>query len=444
MAPSDLVSEIREARALTDSLFGLIKPEALFDRPIAERHRFIFYLGHLEAFDSNLVAPRAAPSSLDKLFAFGIDPTDGQLPDDKASDWPSEEQVRAYALRARDRVDSATRVPATLGAARGDLELLMNVMVEHRLMHAETLAYAMSRLPLDRKAPQPAERHTPASVPSHAAGPVEIPAGPATLGRRRDAAGFGWDNEYEEHQVDVPAFAIDRVNVTNAQYMQFVLAGGYKDKSVWSPEAWSWIDGHGIQHPAFWIRQDEKGEKAENGGKGEVWKYRAMFAHIPLPADWPVYVSHAEASAYAKWRGASLPTEPQWHRAACATRRGAEFAEPEYERRMRDGNVNMIRWDPEPVGARPATDSDHGVADLAGNGWEWTSTPFAPFAGFEPFPFYPGYSADFFPKEGPNGVHYVMKGASPRTAARLVRRSFRNWFQPLYPHVFATFRCVHP
>jgi formylglycine-generating enzyme required for sulfatase activity len=72
-----------------------------------------------------------------------------------------------------------------------------------------------------------------------------------------------------------------------------------------------------------------------------------------------------------------------------------------------------------------------------GNGWEWTSTLFAPFPGFQPFPFYPGYSANFF-----DGQHYVMKGRSARTAACMLRPSFRNWFQPHYPYVYAGFRCV--
>ena len=81
--------------------------------------------------------------------------------------------------------------------------------------------------------------------------------------------------------------------------------------------------------------------------------------------------------------------------------------------------------------------SAFGVADLVGNGWEWTSTEFAPFPGFQPFEFYPGYSANFF-----DGQHYVMKGGSPRTAACMLRRSFRNWFQPHYQYVYAGFRCV--
>ena len=100
-------------------------------------------------------------------------------------------------------------------------------------------------------------------------------------------------------------------------------------------------------------------------------------------------------------------------------------------------NFNFAHWDPKPVGSYPRGASAFGVHDLVGNGWEWTRTEFAPFPGFAPMSFYPGYSANFF-----DGKHYVMKGGSPRTASCMLRRSFRNWFQPNYPYVYATFRCV--
>ena len=164
-----------------------------------------------------------------------------------------------------------------------------------------------------------------------------------------------------------------------------------------------------------------------------------MFEEIPLPLDWPVYVSHDEASAYARWAGKELPSEAEWHRAACGTRAGVERSYPwgADAPASRHGNFDLHRWDPVAVGSYPEGTSDFGVADLVGNGWEWTRTPFAPFPGFEAFSFYPGYSANFF-----DGQHFVMKGGSPRTAACMLRRSFRNWFQPHYPYVYATFRCV--
>jgi len=164
-----------------------------------------------------------------------------------------------------------------------------------------------------------------------------------------------------------------------------------------------------------------------------------MFAELPLPETWPVYVSHAEASAYARWKERKLPSEAQFHRAAYGTPQGFEREypwggePPEVER----GNFDFRRWDPAPAAPHPAGRSAFGVADLVGNGWEWTSTRFGPFPGFEPFPFYPGYSANFF-----DGKHYVSKGGSARTAACMLRRSFRNWFQPHYPYVYTGFRTV--
>ena len=145
-----------------------------------------------------------------------------------------------------------------------------------------------------------------------------------------------------------------------------------------------------------------------------------MFHSEPLPPHGPVYVSHAEASAFARWKGRRLMTEPEFHRAA-------EGATP--------GHVDFAGYDPIPVGSHPQTASRWGVHDLIGNGWEWTSTVFAPFAGFTAMASYPEYSAEFF-----DGLHYVMKGASPATARELVRRSFRNWFRGNYPYVYAKFR----
>src|SRR6266849_5991733 len=104
-----LVARLQAARDRTEDLFAIVRPEALYDRPIPERHRIIFYLGHLEAFDWNLLMRPLGLSSfdsgLDKLFSFGIDPVNGELPTDKAGDWPSQEQVREYCARLRQALD---------------------------------------------------------------------------------------------------------------------------------------------------------------------------------------------------------------------------------------------------------------------------------------------------------------------------------------------------
>ncbi|MGA2725118.1 MAG: SUMF1/EgtB/PvdO family nonheme iron enzyme, partial [Bryobacteraceae bacterium] len=285
---------LSDARKETDKLFALVRPDWLYERPIAERHRLVFYLGHLEAFDWNLLRPHmrngeAFRASFDRLFAFGIDPVDGGLPSDSPSDWPSVAEIRGYNQRVRQRLDDAEHDT-----------LLLHMAVEHRLMHAETLAYMLHQLPLEGKDPEP-QAPLPLSEPIRRE-MIGIPAGCATLGLPRNAA-FGWDNEFDAHPVEVPAFAIDRYKVTNRDYLEFVEDGGYRDPSLWTVEGWQWKAERNITHPAFWRLASGK------------WRWRTMFDEIPLPLDWPVYVSHAEASAYAKRAGFRLPTESEWHRA---------------------------------------------------------------------------------------------------------------------------------
>ena len=401
-----LARSLIDARARTDTLFGLLRPDAFYERPIPERHRIIFYLGHLEAFDWNQIGQgalglKSLHASFDQLFAFGIDPPVGRMPDDKASDWPAVKEVISYNQRVRQTLDDVLdRAP----------EQSLHVAVEHRLMHAETFAYILHQAPQHHKLAPHTRPHLAGFASDHAM--IEIPAGPVTLGRpRHDGFGpdgsFGWDNEFDEHTVHVPAFAISKHKITNGEYLEFVRAGA--------------------KPPPFWTQ------------RGDQWCWRAMAGTIPLPLDWPVYVTYEQALAYAKWVGKTLPTEAQFHRAACGSPTGDERVypwgnEPPDERR---GNFDFRHWDPIPVTATPLGDSAFGVSQLVGNGWEWTTTPFQPFPGFQPFPFYPGYSAPFF-----DGEHFVLKGASPRTAARLLRRSFRNWFRPNYPYVYAGFRCV--
>lgn len=437
-ARQSISSRLADARTRTDELFEVVKPAALYARPIPERHRIIFYLGHVEAFDWNLLRDNLPQLSsfnkvFDKLFAFGIDPVDGGLPSDKPEDWPSRLQVDGYNHRVRQSIDAGLENLAPADwienghSSHFPVSTLLNVAIEHRLMHAETLAYMLHQLPLNQKI-------TPKFVPpepgfSFEPHMMKVPAGSVTLGLSRSDGGFGWDNEYESFSLDVPEFEIDAYKVTNGQFLQFMSEGGYENRGYWAEADWKWIKEHGITHPVFWQRS------------GDNWRYRAMFEEIALPMDWPVYVSHAEASAYARWAGKTLPSEAQWQRAAYGR-------PPQLERTAAGngralglsgaGNFDFLSWDPIPVNAQSGGRSAFGVSGMAGNGWEWTLTVFGPFPGFQQFPFYPGYSANFF-----DGQHYVMKGGSARTAACMMRPSFRNWFQPHYQYAYAGFRCIN-
>jgi len=381
----DLGTALNHARERTDELFALVRPGAIYDRPIAERHRIIFYLGHVEAFDWNLLracrpdVPSFLPE-FDRLFAFGIDPPPGQLPADQPRDWPAVAEVEQYNQRVRAAFDAVfDELPAEV----------CHVAIEHRLMHAETLAYILHNMAYEKKLAPPEADPPACSGEKLQPRMVDFAAGKVQLGLPA-AQGFGWDNEFQAHCADVPAFAIGKYKVTNGEYLEFVRQGAAA--------------------PFFWL---------DRGGE---WRYRGMFQDVPLPLDAPVYVTHDEAEAYARSRAMRLPSEAEFQRAASSAAISC--------------NADFRYWDPIPVDADESP-QNAGPEQMVGNGWEWTSTVFAPFPGFEPMPFYTNYSAPFF-----DGAHYVLKGASPRTAACMLRPSFRNWFRPAYPYIYATFRLV--
>jgi gamma-glutamyl hercynylcysteine S-oxide synthase len=417
----------RRNRARTRQIFDVIDPSAYYSRPIALRNPIVFYEGHLPAFSLLAFIRRGlgrdgVDDRLETLFERGIDPdsVDAAVPRSGASTvWPSRDEVLAFGAASDARVLDALAEPG--GLSRRAVEGLFTAL-EHEAMHQETLLYMWHRLPYGEKRKPAALRYELGlGVPAPAT--VTIPAGAATLGAGRAAVVFGWDNEFDAHAVQVPAFEVDVHNVTNAAFLEFVEAGGYGARELWSDAGWTWIQAEGVTHPAFWDPSTPMdGTSLGTGSSGSGYAWRGMFEALPLPMAWPVYVSHAEAEAFARWKGRRLMTEAEWHRAA-------EGARP--------GHSDCQTWEPVPTGARPGTESRWGVHDLMGNGWEWTSTIFEPFPGFTPMASYPEYSADFF-----DGEHYVMKGASPATAAELVRPSFRNWFRPNYPYVYAAFRTV--
>jgi ergothioneine biosynthesis protein EgtB len=427
----DFVAWYRRNRARTQQLFDLVTDDAYYDRPIPLRHPLVFYEGHLPAFSFNTLVKRALrqpgiDERLEQLFARGIDPS--TAPGEDVEAWPSREEVRAFADEADRRVIAALS-SADLdvdGDALLDRAEVVYAILEHEAMHQETLLYMWHRLPLEQKrSPSGYSARVEARVPNREV--MDVAPGIATLGIDRRSTPFGWDNERPAHSVEVPAFRIDRHDVTNAAFLEFVEAGGYEDARWWSSDDWQWLRRERMSHPLFWERLDG------------AWYWRGMFDRLSLPLSWPVYVSHAEASAYARWQGARLPTEGEFQRAAFGTSSHAQRTYPwgDAPPDTTHGVFDFTSWDPHPAGSHPEGRSAWGIDDLVGNGWEWTSTVFAPFPGFRPIPAYPEYSADFF-----DAAHMVMKGASPATARELLRPSFRNWFRPQYPYVYATFRCV--
>lgn len=410
---TQLLRRFRANRARSAKLFSIVAG-ALYDRPLHRRLPFIFYVGHLPAF--NILTLEAAygltplDTELEALFRRGIDPSDDAAADAmQPAGWPQLQAVERFAASADERVERLLASAPLSDSQRPMLDRAQAwyTILEHEAMHQETLLYLITCLDHARKRISPAPLGRSAVI-LDPADRVPVPAGHTRLGARREAIEFGWDNEFDEHGVDVAAFTVDRRPVTNQQYLAYVNRGGSR------PQHWSFSE--------------------------RTWWLDTVTGRVELPLQWPAYVSPDQAAAYARAHGGRIMTEAEYQRAAYGTPDGVERQYPwgNETPHPRHGNFGFRRLTPEPNGSSPAGASAWGIEDLAGNGWEITATPFTPFEGFRPHASYPEYSADFF-----DGKHVVVKGASPGTDAMLLRPSLRNWFYRDYPYAFTKFRLAY-
>src|SRR4051812_26471782 len=262
--PSSVTEWYRRNRARSRAVFDLIDPGAYYSRPIALRNPVVFYEGHLPAFSVIALLRRGlgdppVDERLEKLFERGIDPDTAAaaVPRSGASTaWPSRTEVLEFANRA-----DAAMLKALSRAEFDDTRPAMQraealyTALEHEAMHQETLLYMWHRLPYDQKRKPAGVRYELGGTRLPSAELTQVPAGVATLGANRQAATFGWDNEFDEHRVRVDAFTIDKYDVTNADFLAFVEAGGYEDATLWAPDHFAWIRDEGVRCPAFWMQQ---------------------------------------------------------------------------------------------------------------------------------------------------------------------------------------------
>ncbi|MEM7516225.1 MAG: SUMF1/EgtB/PvdO family nonheme iron enzyme, partial [Planctomycetota bacterium] len=383
---SHVLPELERAWKRTDELYALLDPRALPVRSISLRHPFIFYLGHLPAFAWNQIArgvlnePSFHPH-FDDLFERGIDPLDDHSADAvRIDDWPEVSEIEAYRDEVRVRLrECVAKIEAQQETSEDPLlrhSRIVHLVIEHELMHHETLLYLIQEL-------QPELKRAPEgySIQRGSAGTtdpetVRIPQGSIRLGANFDEIPFGWDNEFPEQTIQVPSFEVDTEPVSIARFLEFVESGAYDDRQYWGRSDWNWKTDAGVTHPRNW-RKDETG----------TWRRRTMFGEVPLVgvSAWPVIVSQAEALAYTRWKGARLPFERELQRATYATHSGAA---PQSERlypwgddapRPEHGNFGGRSFDPVPIGTHTAGASAFGVLETVGNGWEWTNSEFAPF-----------------------------------------------------------------
>ncbi|MFD1213849.1 SUMF1/EgtB/PvdO family nonheme iron enzyme, partial [Arthrobacter sp. GCM10027362] len=266
----------------------------------------------------------------------------------------------------------------------------------------------------------------PQDGPASAALPAEVlvPAGPFTMGTSVEP--WALDNERPAHLVDLPAYWLDTLPVTNAGYQRFMDDGGYRDRRWWTAEGWAHRSAAGLQAPQFWRRE------------GGSWLRRRFGVTEPVPADEPVqHVCWYEADAYARWAGRRLPTEAEWEKAARydpASGRSRRYPWGDQDPGPRHANLGGAALRPAPAGSYPDGASPLGVRQLIGDVWEWVASDFRPYPGFRAFP-YREYSEVFF------GTGYkVLRGGSWAADAAACRATFRNWDYPVRRQIFSGFR----
>ena len=302
------------------------------------------------------------------------------------------------------------------------------MVVSHENQHDETMLQALSLRSgaplLDRGAALPPGRTGVAGTS------VLVPAGEFVLGVDATTEPFSLDNERPAHVVDVPAFRIGRVPVTNGEWRGFIDDGGYREPRWWSAEGWAHRRQAGLTAPLFW-------------GDGALTGTRTRFGYVEdIPDDEPVqHITYFEAEAYASWAGARLPTEVEWEKAcawdpATRTRRRYPWGTTEPTAALANLGGDGLR--PAPVGAYPAAASACGAEQMLGDVWEWTSSPLRPWPGFTPM-VYENYSQPFF--DGvTSGDYRVLRGGSWAVAPGILRPSFRNWDHPIRRQIFSGVR----
>lgn len=351
-----------------------------------------------------------------------VDPSICHPHSEVLSSWPPYEDIIEYKKRVRDEVLKR------IETSNKDEQKVFYMILEHEFMHQETLMYMLIHLN-DIKCQWPNKRITNTDI-NIKKEKVFIEGGKVILGKNEDSK-FAWDNEIPQREYTVNSFLMDNLNVTIGEFLEFVLEGHYNDEKNWTEDNWKWKQSINLQHPILW--------KKINGSF--YIKTLEGIKPIEETLKWPVLVSYAEASAYAKWKYAFIPNEMEYQRAVYTTKDGTVRKYPWGDEEPIPGVHGNFGWiNPlcSPVGSYPQGISGWGILDAIGDAWEWTSTVFDKHEGFSPSPLYPGYSADFF-----DGKHCVLKGGSFVTDTMLIRSTFRNWYQEKYLYMFAKFRLVY-
>ena len=309
---------------------------------------------------------------------------------------------------------------------------VFNMVLQHEYQHNETILQTLQLKKGEpykppRRIPFPAQGKPRAENKSQLAGRmISFSGGRVTIGTADRSAAY--DNERPRHDIELHPFLIDRTPVTNAEYLNFVFDGGYNRPEFWSEAGRQWVTETGAVAPKHWFRD------------GDGWFSRVMDITRPIDPIRPVcHVCYYEAEAFAKWSGKRLPTEFEWEAAASwdpSTRQARAFPWGELAPGSKLANIDQLSFDVAPIDTYDADVSPIGCYGMIGDVWEWTSSDFHGYPGYESFP-YKEYSEEFF-----GSAYKVLRGGSWATRPGVIRNTFRNWDYPIRRQIFSGFRCA--
>lgn len=426
--PRTMAERLHEARARTLLLVAPLSDEELHTQHDPLMSPILWDLGHIAHFEELWLT-----HNLDGPIEFVEMPgmynpfehprsTRGALP------LPGLDQCRAIMGEIRGRV--LARIAST------DLDdgnpllrdgYVYRMVLQHEYQHNETILQTL-QLKLGTPYSPPVRLELP-SAPADRAAPgdmVRFPGGAVEIGT--DDRSEAYDNERPRHLVQVQPFFIDVNPVTNGDFLGFISAGGYTRPEYWADAGRRWLAESGAEAPKYWFASEGR------------WMTRVMDRTGEVDPRHPVcHVSWYEAEAFARFAGKRLPTEIEWEAAASwdpATGRKQRFPWGDEPATHELANVDQLGFGTAPVGAYRGNLSPVGCYGMIGDVWEWTSSDFRPWPGFEAFP-YREYSEVFFGDE-----YKVLRGGSWATRPGAVRNTFRNWDYPIRRQIFSGFRCA--
>ena len=316
------------------------------------------------------------------------------------------------------------RILVELEREPGDeLRYFVQLGVFHEDMHAEAFAWMRQTLAYPAPLGLAAEEHERADPIERGAlnfDDARVDAATYRLGALRES-GFVFDNEKWAREVQVGAFGISQLCVSEAEFAGFVADDGYSRRELWSDTGWEWRERNARELPAYW---------RNTNGKYEL---RCFDRWLPISAERAViHVCAHEADAWCSWAGRRLPSEAEWELAVCGPDK-ARFPWGAEEATRARANVGFSRLAAIDRAALGEGAAFCGARHMIGNVWEWTASTFEPFPGFTPDP-YKQYSEPFF------GTRRVLRGGSWATSSRLLRSTWRNFFEPFRSDIFAGFR----